>query len=131
MNIIDSTKIGVCHNKRIRSNKVFSGVAEIGKSTMGWFFGFKLHITCDTSGNLTGMSITKGNVDDRVPVVKLINGFKGKLFADKGYLSKTLAAQLADMGVTLITTARNNMKSRLMPAELFDVIMLKKRSIIE
>lgn len=128
---IDSTKIGVCHNKRIRSNKVFSGVAEIGKSTMGWFFGFKLHITCDTSGNLTGMSITKGNVDDRVPVVKLINGFKGKLFADKGYLSKTLAAQLADMGVTLITTARNNMKSRLMPAELFDVIMLKKRSIIE
>jgi len=44
---IDSTKLNVCHNKRINSNKVFSGVAEIGKSTMGWFFGFKLHITCD------------------------------------------------------------------------------------
>lgn len=128
---IDSTKVEVCHNKRIRNNKVFEGIAKIGKSTMGWFFGFKLHITCDTSGNLTGMAITKGNVDDRVPVIKLIQGFKGKLFADKGYLSKKLSNHLADNGITLITTARNNMKSRLLPTEQFNAIMLKKRSIIE
>lgn len=128
---VDSTKIGVCHNKRISSNKVFSGIAKIGKSSMGWFFGFKLHITCDTSGNLTGMAVTKGNVDDRVPVVKMLNGFKGKLFADKGYISKKLSEKLTAIGVTLITTAKNNMKSRLMPTELFDVIMLKKRSLIE
>jgi hypothetical protein len=128
---IDSTKLDVCHNKRISSNKVFSGVAEIGKSTMGWFFGFKLHITCDLLGNLTSVVFTKGNADDRTPVLQLMKGFKGKLFADKGYISKKLSEQLADIGITLITTARNNMKSKFVPAGLLDIVMHKKRSIIE
>lgn len=108
---IASTKLGVCHNKRISSNKVFAGIAEIGKSTMGWFFGFKLHISCDISGNLTSMAFTKGNTDDRNQVLKLMKGFKGKLFADKGYISRELSEQLSDLGITLITTARSNMKS--------------------
>lgn len=128
---IDSTKLGVCHNKRIGSNKVFAGIAEIGKSTMGWFFGFKLHISCDISGNLTSMAFTKGNADDRSPVLKLMKGFKGKLFADKGYISKKLSEQLSDLGITLITTARSNMKSKFILANIFDVVMHKKRSIIE
>jgi hypothetical protein len=128
---IDSTKLDVCHNKRISSNKLFSGIAEIGKSTMGWFFGFKLHITCDLLGNLTSLAFTKGNTDDRVPVLQLINAFKGKLFADKGYISKKLSEQLSNLGITLITTARSNMKSKFMPANIFDIVMHKKRSIIE
>lgn len=128
---IDSTKLEVCHNKRISSNKVFSGIAEIGKSTMGWFFGFKLHITCDISGNLTSMAYSKGNADDRSPVLKLMRGFKGKLFADKGYISKRLLEQLSNLGITLITTAKSNMKSKFIPANIFDVVMHKKRSIIE
>lgn len=128
---IDSSKIQVCHNKRITMNKVFAGVAELGKSTMGWFFGFKLHITCDTSGNLTSMAITKGNVDDRTPVNKLMKNFKGKLFADKGYINSKLSESLSESGITLITQAKKNMKNRFMPAHIFDVIMHKKRSIIE
>lgn len=128
---IDSSKIHVCHNKRISMNKVFAGVAELGKSTMGWFFGFKLHITCDTSGDLTSMAITKGNVDDRVPVTKLMQNFKGKLFADRGYIDHKLSESLSESGITLITQAKKNMKNRLMPANVFDVIMHKKRSIIE
>ena len=49
---IDSTSINVCHPKQIRNHKVFKGLAKIGKSTKGWFFGFKLHIVIDTKGNL-------------------------------------------------------------------------------
>lgn len=128
---IDSTKMQVCHNKRISGNKVFAGIAELGKSTTGWFFGFKLHITCDTSGNLTSMAITKGNVDDRVPVTRLMQGFSGKLFADKGYIDHKLSESLSELGITLITQPKKNMKNRLMPTNLFDVIMHKKRSIIE
>ena len=128
---IDSTKVGVCHNKRIANNKVFSAFAEIGKSTMGWFFGFKLHVTCDTNGNLTNITFTQGNVDDRTPVLKLVKGLTGKLFADKGYIDKKLTDKLANLGITLITTAKKNMKARLLPAHVFDVIMHKKRSIIE
>jgi hypothetical protein len=128
---VDSTKIAVCHNKRTNNHKLFSGIANIGKSTMGWFFGFKLHITCDTSGNLTSMAFTKGNTDDRTPMLKLIKGFTGKMFADKGYISAKLAQQLQDLGITLITPPKKNMKSRFMPVNFFDVILHKKRSIIE
>ena len=42
--IVDSTHIKVCHNKRIYSHSIFKNLAARGKSTMGWFFGFKLHI---------------------------------------------------------------------------------------
>jgi hypothetical protein len=128
---IDSTRVPVCHNKRTNSHKLFSGIAKIGKSTMGWFFGFKLHITCDTSGNLTSMAFTPGNTDDRVPVMKLIKGFTGKMFADKGYISAKLSAQLQQFGITLITTPKKNMKSKFTPANFFDIILHKKRAVIE
>ena len=41
---VDSTKLSVCHNARNNRNKVFKGLAQRGRSTMGWFFGFKLHM---------------------------------------------------------------------------------------
>jgi hypothetical protein len=62
---LDSTSLKICHGKRIKSNKVFKGLAKIGKSTKGWFFGFKLHIIIDEKGNLINAKLTKGNEDDR------------------------------------------------------------------
>ncbi|SPR13809.1 transposase [Orientia tsutsugamushi] len=41
---IDSTKLAICHNKRISSNRVFNRFSKIGKSSYGWFLGFKLHL---------------------------------------------------------------------------------------
>lgn len=128
---IDATRIPVCHNKRTNSHKVFESIAEIGKSTMGWFLGFKLHTIIDTNGNLLSVEITKGNVDDRVPVMKLIQGISGKLFGDKGYIKKELSEELQKLGVTLITPMKKNMKSRLLPINAFDLILSKKRVIIE
>lgn len=128
---IDSTKIPVCHNKRTNNHKVFKGIATIGKSSMGWFFGFKLHITCNTKGEITNMSFTPANTDDRKPLLQLIKGFVGKLFADKRYVSSKLAEQLQMLGMTLVTTPKKNMKSKLIPANIIDIILHKKRSIIE
>ena len=65
ISFIDSTCVPVCHNKRIKRNKVFNGYAEIGKSTMGWYFGFKLHLICNERGELLNFMLTKANVDDR------------------------------------------------------------------
>lgn len=128
---IDSTKIRVCHNKRIKRNRTFEGVAEIGKSTMGWFYGFKLHIAITETGELCGANLSKGNVDDRNQDVldEVLKNVSGKLFADKGYISKKLFEHLFEQGTLLITNVRKNMKNRLMP--LVDKLLLRKRSVIE
>jgi hypothetical protein len=129
ISIIDSTSINVCHNRRIRRNKVFSGLAERGKTTMGWFFGFKVHVVINDRGELLSVALTKGNVDDRKPVPKMVKNIFGKLFGDKGYLSSALSEKLRSQDVNLITTIRKNMKNKFMT--MFDKLMLRKRFIIE
>jgi hypothetical protein len=131
ISFIDSTPIRVCKNKRIKRNKVFKGVATTGKSTMGYFHGFKLHLVVNDKGEILNFTITQGHVDDREPLKNqsFIKSLKGKLFADKGYISKALTQILFLDGLHLITSIRNNMKNVLM--ELKDKILLRKRSVIE
>jgi len=129
ISFIDSTKIAVCHNRRIHSHKVFCRSASRGQTTTGWFYGFKLHFIVNDEGELLAFHFTPGNVDDREPVPKMVKGMFGKLFGDKGYLSKQLFDLLYGQGIQLITKLRKNMKNKLMP--LFDKLILRKRAIIE
>ena len=99
----DSTKLAVCHNRRISRHRVFHGLAARGKTTMGWFFGFKLHIIVNDKAEIMAVKITRGNADDRKPVKAMTKGLKGKLYADKGYMSKPLFADLWQDGLQLIT----------------------------
>jgi len=68
ISFVDSTGLAVCKNKRIERNKVFKGIAKRGKTTMGWFYGFKLHLIINHKGELLSFIVTPGNVDDRKPV---------------------------------------------------------------
>jgi predicted AAA+ superfamily ATPase len=131
ISFVDSTPIRVCKNKRIKRNKVFKGIAEVGKSTMGWFYGFKLHIVINEKGEVLNFAVTQANVDDREPLKNeyFLQQIFGKLFADKGYVSDKLKQLLFVDGINLITGIRNNMKNSLM--SLNDKILLRKRSVIE
>ena len=126
---IDSTALKVCHHKRISRNCVFGGIAKIGKTTMGWFLGFKLHLIINDRGGLLNCRLTPGNVDDRSVVKKMTEGLFGKLFGDKGYVSQNLFESLLARGLKLVTYMRSNMKGRLMALE--EKILLRKRSLIE
>lgn len=126
---VDATPLTVCHNRRIPSHKVFTGLAERGKTSMGWFYGFKLHLVVNDRGELLAFRLTPGNVDDRKPVPAMTRHLFGKLFGDKGYISKSLRTELLDHNLLLITGIRRNMKNRLMP--LMDKILLRKRALIE
>jgi hypothetical protein len=126
---IDSTALSVCRNQRIRKHKVFRGVAQRGKTSMGWFFGFKLHFVINDCGQILAVRVTAGNVDDRKPAPDLLEGLFGKVFGDKGYLSKLLHDQLYERGIELITELKSNMKNQLML--LHDKLLLRKRAIIE
>lgn len=131
ISFIGSTPISICKNKRIKRNKVFAGIAEVGKSTIGYFYGFKLHLIINDKGKILNFVITQANVDDRQPIKneKFTQVITGKLYGDKGYLSKELIEILFLDGLHLITNIKSNMKNSFM--ELKDKIMLRKRSVIE
>jgi hypothetical protein len=126
---IDSTKIQVFHNKRISRNKVFKNLAKRGKTTAGWFFGFKLHFIVNDHGEILAFQLSQGNVSD-VSILELLSeDISGKLYGDKGYISSEIAKKLLDKGVQLFTSIRENMKNKLI--NIIDKVCLRKRSIIE
>lgn len=129
ISFLDSTSIKVCHNRRIPQHRVFKHLAERGKTSVDWFFGFKLHLVVNDCGELLNIMLTPGNVDDRKPVPQLLKSVVGKVFADKGYISAPLANSLLPPRVQLVTKFKRNMKNRLMP--LVDMLLLRKRAIIE
>jgi transposase len=129
ISIVDATSIKVCHNKRIYRHRVFKGSADRGKTSMGWFFGFKLHAVINHQGELCALKLTSGNIDDRVPVPALCQDIFGKLLADKGYISKKLSESLKNKGITFLTKRRKNMKA--IPQDPFDTLLLDRRSLVE
>jgi len=131
INFVDSTHLKVCHNRRIHNHKVFKDVAERGFSSIGWFYGFKLHLIINDKGEILSFYLTKGNVDDRdFKVMKsLTENIFGKLFGDKGYISQALFDLLFADGIQLITKVRKNMKQKNLTET--EQILLRKRAIIE
>ena len=127
---MDSKQIPVCHNRRIHSNKVFKGMAERGKSSTGWFYGFKLFLIINPWGEIVRVYLTKGNVaDNNFSLLKtLLKGLRGKAFADKGFITKYFSF-FQQEGLSIITKIRNNMKNKLVTME--DKILLTKRGVIE
>jgi len=128
---VDSTPLRACHIKREKQNKVFKNFAKKGHSSLGWFFGFKLHLVINDKGEILGFHLTTANVDDRdIKVMQSITrDIFGKLFGDKGYISKALADLLFQDGIQLITKVRKNMKGQNLSQT--DKILLRKRAIIE
>lgn len=149
ISFVDSTSLKVCHNRRISQHRVFDNLAARGKTSVDWFFGFKLHLVVNEHGELLNLQITPGNVDDRKPVPDLLNSLFGKVFADRGYVSQKLAIELLkELGIEsrpvpelgsgtkagdgippFFAKPRRNMKNRLMC--LTDKLLSRKRSIIE
>jgi len=131
INFVDSTSLDVCDNHRIHSHKVFKEFAKRGKSSTGWFFGFKLHIIINDRGEILSFCLTPANVDDKDWGVMshLTKNIFGKLFGDKGYISPKLFANLWERNIQLITKVRKNMKNKLM--NLTDKLLLRKRAVIE
>lgn len=129
MAFIDATSLVVCHNRRIYSHKVFKKIARRGKTSVGWFYGFKLHLVVNDCGGLLAFQVTPGNVDDRKPVPRLAKGLTGKLIGDRGYISQKLFESLLEQDLQLITKLRKGMQNKLLP--LVDKLLLRKRALIE
>lgn len=129
LHFIDSTPVSTCLNRRIFSHKVSKGFASRGKSTKGWFYGFKLHGVCSGNGMLESVVFTGGNINDSKMVEQVTKNLKGRFFCDAGYLKKSgELIKLAKSGRFIYAATRKNM-SRLMTQEQWK--HLRKRNIIE
>ena len=130
ISFVDSTRLRVCDNKRISSHRVFAERAGRSKTSMGWFYGFKLHLMISEKGDLLGVELTPGNTDDRQPLWELSSErLFGNLYGDKGYISKDLREFLNEQGINFCYKVRKNMKP--LPLSIADEVLLKKRTIIE
>ena len=129
ISFVDSTRLRVCDNRRISSHRVFLSEAERSKTSMGWFYGFKLHLVINEQGELLDVELTPGNTDDRRPLPKFAEGLHGNLYADRGYISKDLREQLRVQGVNLVYKVRKNMDP--LDLSVSDEVLLKKRMLIE
>lgn len=125
----DATSLPVCHNKRINRHRVFKAMAARGKTTMGWFYGLKLHLVINHQGSIMALKITSGNVDERTVLDDMIHHLKETILADKGFISQDLFQKLYQRGLKLITGIRRNMKNYFML--IMEKILLRKRFIIE
>ena len=110
ISFVDSTPLRVCRNQRILVHKTFEGLATRGKCSMGWFFGFKLHLVINDKGEILNFMFSPANVD-------------------KGYIGQALFENLFLNGIQLLTRVKNNMRNSLMSVE--DKILLRKRALIE
>lgn len=92
INFVASTALRVCRNQHIHRHRVFRGLAKYGQCSMGWFYGFKLHLIYNEKGNLLNFIVTPGNVDDREPHCNksFVEQIFGKLVRDKGTSNSSL-----------------------------------------
>ncbi len=129
VHFIDSTPVSTCLNRRIFSHKVTSDFASRGKSTKGWFYGFKLHGVCSEKGVLESVIFTSGNINDSKMIEKVTENMKGWFYCDAGYLKRSNElVKLAESGRFICAATRQNM-NRLISDEQWS--HLRKRNIIE
>jgi len=126
---LDSTVLSSCHIRRASSHKTFKGMAKWGKTSTGYFFGFKLYLIINHHAEIVAFKLTAGNIDDRVPVSKMTKNIKGKMFADRSYISQKLQNVLIENGLLLITKIKKNMENKLI--HLYNKLLIRKRDIIE
>jgi len=129
ISFVDSSSLEVCKRYRISMHKVFAGIAARSKTTKGWFYGLKLHLIINRSGGIVKASFSSGNKDDRAQLRLMVKGLFGKVFGDRGYISRELFCELLEQGIFMVTRVKKNMKNKLM--SLVDKILLLKRALIE
>ena len=126
---IDSSCLPVCHLKRQRRHKTFDQIASFGRTSVGWFFGLKLHLVTNERGELIAFKITSGSHSDSKSAESLLSSLQGLAFGDKGYIGKKLFETLFQKGLKLITRKRKNMQPMILNE--YENQLLNQRNTIE
>ena len=126
---IDSSCLPVCHLRRQKRHKTFKKSAQFGKTSVGWFYGLKLHIVINDKGQLIAFCLSKGNCSDSKTAPNLLLNLEGLAFGDKGYIGKNMYENLLKKGLKLITRKRKNMKTQVLSE--YEKQLLNQRNLVE
>lgn len=131
IHFVDSTPLTVCKNTRIPRHRTFRATAGRGKSSTGWFYGFKLHLIINQACDIVSALVTAGNVADVTALLPLFqrHPVRGKLFGDRGYISGSVKHLLGMRHCEVVTRARANMQQPVFTPE--DEHYLCQRTLIE
>jgi hypothetical protein len=104
--LIDAKPLPVCHRRRHgRVRRLREDGAYGGKTSKGWFFGFKLHVLRHIEGRIVNLVLTPGNGDDRAPVLTLLDGVDGGItLGDLGYRGKQRVEEWAEEAEMFVLT---------------------------
>jgi hypothetical protein len=117
--IVDSTPLPVCHNMRIYKHKTMKKYATRSKSTMGWFYGLKLHLLIDLQRNILNIQFTTAKASERAVLKAFFMTISNSIVvADAGYISKALEKLAVESGSIFLTSMRKNMKKLTTPAHI-------------
>ncbi len=107
--LVDSLPVPLCHQLRHgRVRLMREDGARFGKTSKGWFFGFKLHCLRHISGRFLNIVLTSGAVDDRDPLLALCEQSDGGVtLGDLGYRGAPAADLLAQEAEVLLITHRD------------------------
>lgn len=124
----DSTNLPVCSIKREFSHQVMKLFATKSKTTMGWFYGLRLHVLCNELMQILECRITTATVGERAALESMWNYIFGLIVADAGYLGQEFQTRARSLGKQLLTGARANMK-KLLTKKQHELLQL--RQVIE
>lgn len=125
----DSTDLPVCSLRKSKRHKTMKGLASWSKSSKGWFYGLKLHLSADLEGRFVGLRITTGKAVEREAFKIMNKNLRGIFVTDAGYVSKKLEREFhIEKERMLLTCSRSNMKK---VATFDDIELLKTRMRIE
>lgn len=130
---VDSSAWPVCHPKRAHCHQVMRGVADWGKTSVGWFFGLKYHLVVNQFGELVNFHVTKGSTPDNKATLlfTLTRKLLGWLFGDKGYLLSEEKREMLERNgeLRVFSKCRKNMAKMDMPLEAR--LWARKRGVVE
>ena len=145
---IDSTKLAVCDTHRAHQNRVFKGLASWGKTSMGWFFGLKLHLLINQYGQLVATRITRASIADNN--MYLLHDLSEQIvdtqqssslqtpwvFGDKGYLCRESKKAVLEQDGRMILCAKprknqKNIRQWYKDLPLMGRLWAKKRGVVE
>lgn len=125
----DATDIPVCLNKNAKNHKTMSSLSNWSKTSRGWFYGLKLHLTSDLNGKVLALRFTSANSDDRDVCRKMNDKLKGIFVADAGYISSKLEQDFfIEKERAILIIPRANMRKL---ASALQILLMNTRMKVE